>query len=96
MRTVGIARLKAALSAYLSRVKAGEEIVITERGQPVARLTPVRPGLAGRERLTVLEREGAIRRGPGKIPESFWTLPRPPDAESLLRAALDEERSQGR
>lgn len=35
-----IAEAKAHLSALLERVKAGEEIVITRRGKPVARLIP--------------------------------------------------------
>jgi prevent-host-death family protein len=38
MRTTGIAELKARLSHYLRRVKAGEEIVVLERNVPVARL----------------------------------------------------------
>jgi prevent-host-death family protein len=39
--TAAVAELKAQLSRYLSRVKAGEEILVTERGTPVARLVPV-------------------------------------------------------
>ncbi len=35
-----IAEAKAHLSALLERVEAGEEIVITRRGKPVARLIP--------------------------------------------------------
>jgi prevent-host-death family protein len=38
---VGIRELKNKLSAYLARVKEGEEIVVTDRGKPVARLVPV-------------------------------------------------------
>lgn len=38
---VGVAELRAQLSSWLERVQAGEEIVITERGLPVARLTAV-------------------------------------------------------
>ncbi len=39
--SVGVRDLKNGLSAYLARVKDGEEIVVTERGKPVARLVPV-------------------------------------------------------
>jgi prevent-host-death family protein len=37
---VGVRELRQNLSKYLERVKAGEELVVTERGQEVARLMP--------------------------------------------------------
>jgi len=42
MVTVGVRDLKNALSEHLRRVKRGEEIVVTEHGRAVARLSPVR------------------------------------------------------
>ena len=41
--TANIAQIKARLSEYLSQVKIGSEVVITERGMPVARLVPLAP-----------------------------------------------------
>lgn len=38
---MGIAELKALLSETLARVKAGEEVQITEHGRPIARLMPL-------------------------------------------------------
>jgi prevent-host-death family protein len=38
--TVGVRELRQNLSRYLERVKAGEGLVVTERGRPVARLIP--------------------------------------------------------
>lgn len=38
---VAITTLRAELSSWIDRVQAGEEIVITDRGTPVARLVPV-------------------------------------------------------
>ncbi|MEA5391433.1 type II toxin-antitoxin system prevent-host-death family antitoxin [Cyanobium gracile UHCC 0139] len=38
MRSVGLAEAKAQLSALLDAVEMGDEVVITRRGQPVARL----------------------------------------------------------
>lgn len=35
--------MKNRLSEYLRRVRAGREVVITDRGKPVARLVPVGP-----------------------------------------------------
>lgn len=37
---VGVRELRQNLSKYLARVKAGEELVVTERGEEVARLIP--------------------------------------------------------
>ncbi len=39
---VGIRDLKNNLSRHLERVKAGEVIVVTDRGKPVARIEPIR------------------------------------------------------
>jgi prevent-host-death family protein len=41
MNTVTLADAKTHLSHLLDQVEAGEEIVITRRGQPVARISPV-------------------------------------------------------
>jgi len=38
---VGVRDLKNRLSAHLDRVKGGEEIMVTEHGRPIARLSPV-------------------------------------------------------
>jgi prevent-host-death family protein len=38
MEEVGVRELKAKLSEYLGRAAAGEMVVVTDRGKPVARL----------------------------------------------------------
>ena len=38
---VAISTLRAELSRWIERARAGEEIVVTDRGTPVARLLPV-------------------------------------------------------
>ncbi|MBU2806972.1 type II toxin-antitoxin system Phd/YefM family antitoxin [Acidithiobacillus ferrooxidans F221] len=40
--SIALAEAKAHLSHVLDRVEAGEELVITRRGKPVARVVPVR------------------------------------------------------
>jgi len=40
MRTAGVREVRQNLSALLDEVRKGREIVITERGRPVARLVP--------------------------------------------------------
>jgi prevent-host-death family protein len=39
--TVGTRELKNRLSQYLRRVKAGETVIITERGKPVGQIMPI-------------------------------------------------------
>ena len=41
MAEAGIRDLRDHLSRYLARVQAGEELTVTDRGRPVARLIPV-------------------------------------------------------
>ena len=45
MQTLSVAGAKARLSALLTQVEAGEEVVITRRGVPIARIVaePVAP-----------------------------------------------------
>lgn len=55
---VAISDLRANLKSYLERAKAGERIVVTDRGMPVARLVPA----DHEEMLDRLAREGAVTR----------------------------------
>ena len=41
METVGVRALKAQLSRYIAKAKAGETIIVTEHGQEVAELIPI-------------------------------------------------------
>jgi antitoxin (DNA-binding transcriptional repressor) of toxin-antitoxin stability system len=56
MRTVKISDLKARLSAHLGLVRQGEEVVVCDRRQPVARIVPIRL-----EDLSVQERQLVVR-----------------------------------
>jgi prevent-host-death family protein len=44
---VTAADAKAGLSDLLRRAQAGEEIVVTRNGEPVAKLVPIRPRVGG-------------------------------------------------
>lgn len=48
------------------------------------------------ERLARMEERGEIKLGTGKIPDGFWTKPRPADLEGEVRAALLDERESNR
>lgn len=96
MRTAAVARLKAELSRYLRLVKSGEEILVTERRVPIARLVPIDPQNAADEDLRDLERQGLLRLGSGKLPKDFWAQRRARDPKGLLLKALLQERESGR
>jgi prevent-host-death family protein len=57
-RKIGIRELKSTLSECVREVKAGKTIVVTERGEPVARIIPEAMSL--RERVEALRRAGTI------------------------------------
>lgn len=41
MSAVGIKELKNRLTQYLRRIKEGEEVIVTERGKPIALIQPI-------------------------------------------------------
>ena len=94
MKTAAISKLKAKLGEYLDAVRKGEEVVITYRGHPIARLLPIERGKAGEGAWASLVREGIV------------ALPRKPPARKLqpppgkkisgVLAAFLEERAEGR
>jgi prevent-host-death family protein len=96
MKTAAVSELKARLSDYLNKVKAGEEVLITDRGKPVARLLPICRSKTMKQSLLSMEKQGLIRIGSGKLPKNFWMLPRPDDSKGLVLKALLEEREGGR
>jgi prevent-host-death family protein len=59
--TVGIRELKAQLSEYMRRVKAGDTVIITERGKAVGRIVPIQPPEPSIEaRLQAMIRDGIV------------------------------------
>lgn len=97
MKTASVSKLKATLSQYLSRVKAGEEVIVTERGKPIAKITPLTPGdSATSPHLWELARAGLVRLGADRLPDGFWRLPRPRDPRGAGVQALLDERAEGR
>jgi len=92
MKTATVSKLKASLSEYLRQVKAGEEVLVTERGRPIAKLAPAVNHQTFPEHLIEMEKQGLIRLGSGKLPKGFWHLPRPKDPRGLTVKAVLQER----
>lgn len=97
MARVGVAELKSGLSQYLDRVQAGETLIVTDHGRPVAKLIPIALGeQEPDDRLRALDRLGWVRLGGPPISSDFWKLPRPQDASGRSLELLLEEREDGR
>jgi len=98
MKTATITEAKNKLSALLDQVRAGESVLIVDRGRPVARLEPALSLAEDSEgRLSRLERSGIVRIAAGEPPIDVVMSkpPRPRRASSAVQALL-EERSAGR
>src|SRR2546425_12530059 len=92
-RTAAVAQLRASPSEYLARVRAGEEVIVTERGRPIAKLIPLpRDASATAAHLGDLA-PGLVRIGSGRLPAGFWKMPRPRvPRDAALRALVGERR----
>lgn len=86
----GIRELKNNLSRYVRQVRAGSEVVVTDHGQPVARLVSFE-GHSAVERMIA---EGRITEGQPKIPTR--EMPDPVKAPDLMSADLAREIEAGR
>lgn len=56
MERIGVRELRQHASRYLDRVKAGETVEVTERGELVALLVPPHPAVVARDRLVAAGR----------------------------------------
>jgi prevent-host-death family protein len=88
---VGVRELRANLRAYLDRVQAGEEVVVTERGVPIAKITN---GEAERHYQELID-QGRIR--PAKRPWRGIDVDKLPELEgegpTLSDIVIEQRRS---
>lgn len=89
MDRIGIRELRQNASVYLERVKNGESIEITERGVPIAVLSPA----AGLSLIDRLIAEGKATPGRGNLAEFLRDNPPsgPPGISAVLRQMRDED-----
>jgi prevent-host-death family protein len=95
MRTVGVRELKNSLSEYLRRVRAGESVLVTDRGEVVAELTP--PGQGASDAsipagVLALARRGLATIGSAADPGLYRPLSRKGRRKFTSTQLLDEER----
>ncbi len=93
--TVSVATLKARLSDYLRRVRAGETFVVTDRGVPVARVAPMEGAASLRGRAEELAAAGLLRPPTTSMDASFADANRPSDAEGRSLESVLDERAEG-
>ncbi len=92
MKTANIAELKNHLSNYLADVKRGEEVLISDRNKPIAKIVPLQnTGDFSAEELA-LAAAGILRLPEDEnLPESFWKEKRPDlKGEVAIKAVMDE------
>jgi prevent-host-death family protein len=87
MGEVGIRALKQNASTVVARAASGETVTITDRGRPVAQLTPI-----ANSRLAVLVQGGRAR--PPRRSVRDVPVPAPgPELSSVLSSMRAEERA---
>jgi prevent-host-death family protein len=92
-----ITEVKNGLSAIIDRVKAGEAIVVTDRGIPVAVIEPVHGRVDVADRLSRLERNGLLRRASAPPPLALMGDPGPTvEGDTSAVDLVLEERRSGR
>ena len=94
MKTASISQVKNGLSGFVDQVRAGESILVTDRGVVVARLEPAGAGPDASGRLERLERAGLVRVGRAAPPVELFHSPAPRAAPgvSVVEILLDERR----
>jgi prevent-host-death family protein len=96
MKTVGVRELKNRLSEYIRHVRAGESVLVTDRGEVVAELTPPGPGATAGDlppALLGLARRGLATVGaPGDAASLYPALPRKRNRKVTAAQLLEDER----
>jgi len=84
MAEVGIRELRDHLSQYLDKVQAGNDLVVTDRGRPIARVVP----MSGERTFDRLIREGKVTPAKTRV----RTLPTPIKAKGTVSDLVAEQR----
>lgn len=85
---VGARELKVRLGAYLRRVRQGQTLVVTDRGEPVAELRPIATESGMDTVLAKLEARGAVARPTTKRLPAF--RPIKSRGESAVSAVIED------
>jgi prevent-host-death family protein len=93
--SIGIRELRQHASKYIRRAQAGETVIVTDRGQAVAQIVPVKS--TGSSVLDRLIAEGRVIPAQGDLSEFLKTYRPPPPpsgapslVEEVIRARAEE------
>jgi prevent-host-death family protein len=89
---VGVRELKARLSEHLRRAQAGERLVVTDRGKPIATLGPADDQPARPAWLVQLAAEGRVRIGHGVRPVGMHPRAALTSGATVSDAVIDDRR----
>jgi prevent-host-death family protein len=95
MKTVGVRELKNRLSEYIRQVRSGESVLVTDRGEVVAELTPpgqAPVGLSVPPGLLALAKRGLATLGAPGDANLYPALPRTRRRKRTAAQLLDDER----
>lgn len=92
MRTTNIAELKNHLSSFLADVKRGEEILISDRNKPIAKIVPLHNTSDFSAEELALAAAGILRLPEeSEVSESFLKEKRPNlESKTAIKAVIDE------
>ena len=94
MEMVGVKELKDHLSHYINLTKKGDNVIVTDRGTPVAilhSLDNIEKEAGVEERLAALAKQGKIRLPSVKVDFSNG-IERPKNKETLMSEIIIEDR----
>jgi prevent-host-death family protein len=88
--TIGVRELKAQLRQTLRQVKAGEMVIITERGKPIGRIVPLETSLE--DRMQELMAAGVLSWNGKKFQpkRDLASLPRPRGDKTVAELLLED------
>jgi prevent-host-death family protein len=91
---MGLREANQRFSQAIKAVKAGKDVVLTERGKPIAVIKPLRSEKDANSILRQLEAEGVLRRGSkSRKPMPVWHNPVRIKGSSIAKT-IGEERDE--
>jgi prevent-host-death family protein len=100
MKTANVAELKNRLSAYLQFVREGEEILVKDRNQPIARISPYKQTEQSDDERQLVA-SGALKMPAeetanwGEFWDEFFALPGAGLKQNAIIQAVVDEREEG-
>ncbi len=97
MEKATVSKLKDNLSAYLRKVRSGQQVVIYDRNVPIARLERIESTERGLDRLALLRAQGLVR-PPARLlsTRQLRELLKPLPRHARVAEALRDERAESR